>query len=175
MAIHVWGNVAAPVGVLEELGWSKEDIAKSLAMEHAIFQSTGNESERMFERVAAQADAEEALKKMAVASPLQRVLEETAEVLKRYPYVVYEAWGEVMRIALAIEAYASIRNDADFPVIEQSMELALLKDICMAYDGGASLKKMEGYEPALGIEMVRREARANYAIEEATDGDETQE
>jgi|GEM_PF-4450266 hypothetical protein len=44
---------------------------------------------------------------------------------------------------------------------ERYMDLALLKDLCRAYDSGASLVKLEEYEPAERIAMAILETRAS--------------
>ena len=41
--------------------------------------------------------------------------------------------------------------------------MALVRDIAQAYNSEASLVKLEEYEPAQRIAMVRRETRADYA------------
>jgi hypothetical protein len=87
----------------------------------------------------------------------------TDEMLSRYPEAIKEAWQQVMRIALDNEEYVALRDDDEHPGIEHYMDLALLKDLCRAYDSGASLVKLEEYEPAQRIAMVIRETRANYA------------
>ena len=87
----------------------------------------------------------------------------TGEVLSRYPEAIKEAWQQVMRIALDNEEYVALRDDDEHPGIEHYMDLALLKDLCRAYDSGASLVKLEEYEPAQRIAMVIRETRAKLA------------
>jgi hypothetical protein len=87
----------------------------------------------------------------------------TDEMLSRYPEAIKEAWQQVMRIALDNGEYVALRNNAEFPGIERYMDLALLKDLCRAYDSGASLVKLEEYEPAQRIAMVIRETRAKLA------------
>jgi hypothetical protein len=85
------------------------------------------------------------------------------EILSRYPEAIRDAWKQVLVIALDNEEYVALRNNAEFPGIERYMDLALLTDLCRAYDSGASLVKLEEYEPAQRIAMVIRETRANYA------------
>ncbi len=85
----------------------------------------------------------------------------TDEMPSRYPETIKEAWRQVLVFALDNEEYVALRNNAEFPGIERYMDLALLKDLCRAYDSGASLVKLEEYEPAQRIAMVIRETRAS--------------
>ena len=85
------------------------------------------------------------------------------EMPSRYPEAIKEAWRQVLVFALDNEEYVALRNNAEFPGIERYMDLALLKDLCAAYDAGASLVKLEEYEPAQRIAMVIRETRASLA------------
>ena len=85
------------------------------------------------------------------------------EMPSRYPEAIKEAWRQVLVFALENEEYVALRNNAEFPGIERFMDLALLKDLCAAYDAGASLVKLEEYEPAQRIAMVIRETRASLA------------
>jgi len=87
----------------------------------------------------------------------------TDEMPSRYPEEIKEAWRQVLVFALDNEEYVALRNNAEFPGIERYMDLALLTDLCRAYDSGASLVKLEEYEPAQRIAMVIRETRAKLA------------
>ena len=87
----------------------------------------------------------------------------TDEMPSRYPGAIKEAWRQLLVIALDNEEYVALRNNADFPGIKRHMDLALLQDLMQAYDSGASLVKLEKYEPAQRIAMVIRETRARLA------------
>ena len=84
----------------------------------------------------------------------------TDEMPSRYPETIKEAWRQVLVFALDNEEYVALRNNAEFPGIERYMDLALLTDLCRAYDSGASLVKLEEYEPAERIAMAILETRA---------------
>jgi hypothetical protein len=94
---------------------------------------------------------------------ISKYAEVADEMLSRYPEAIHEAWQQVIRIALENEEYVALRDDEEHPGIGQYMALALLNDICQAYDSGASLASFEEYEPLQRIQMVIREALADYA------------
>ena len=87
----------------------------------------------------------------------------TDEMPSRYPGAIKEAWRQLLVLALDNEEYVALRNNAEFPGIERYMDLALLQDLCWAYDSGASLVELEEYEPGQRIAMVIRETRAKLA------------
>jgi hypothetical protein len=63
LGIGIYGETEAPTDALVELGWSPEHVDSQKEKGLGIFQSTGNEGERMMGRAKAQVDAEEASKK----------------------------------------------------------------------------------------------------------------